>query len=115
MVRPDEINPEGTSALLPNVCWTCLGPIHLDDPPGVGLRARAARLAWEVRWADKFPQMIDCVVTTGARIADGRGIRLGADLGRGTTVMHDGFANYKAGTLGLATVAGRIRWMSQAG
>lgn len=108
LVRPNEINLEGIFGVLPNVCWTSLGPVHPDDLPKVRLRARSAGLALEVRSADKFPQMTEYVVPHGVRIADARRVRLGAYLGEGTTVMHEGFVNFNAGTLGSAMVEGRI-------
>lgn len=107
-VRPNEINLDSVFALLPNVCWTSLGPVHPDDLAAIRLRARAAGLSFEVRSVDKFPQMLDYVVPTGVRIADARRVRLGAYLGEGTTVMHEGFVNFNAGTLGAAMVEGRI-------
>jgi 2,3,4,5-tetrahydropyridine-2,6-dicarboxylate N-succinyltransferase len=108
VVRPNEINLEGIFTVLPNVCWTSLGPVHPDDLPGVRLRARAAGLAMEVRSVDKFPKMVDYVVPAGVRIADASRVRLGAYLGEGTTVMHEGFVNFNAGTMGSAMVEGRI-------
>jgi 2,3,4,5-tetrahydropyridine-2,6-dicarboxylate N-succinyltransferase len=108
LVRPNEINLEAIFTVLPNVCWTSLGPVHPDDLPAVRLRARAAGLALEVRSVDKFPQMTDYVVPSGVRIADASRVRLGAYLGEGTTVMHEGFVNFNAGTLGSAMVEGRI-------
>ncbi|MGH9030023.1 MAG: DapH/DapD/GlmU-related protein, partial [Acidimicrobiales bacterium] len=108
VVRPNEINLEGIFTVLPNVCWTSLGPVHPDDLPAVRLRAEAAGLALEVRSVDKFPKMVDYVVPAGVRIADGSRVRLGAYLSEGTTVMHEGFVNFNAGTLGAAMVEGRV-------
>ena len=108
MVRPNEINLEGIFHVLSNVCWTSLGPVHPDDLAGVRLRALAAGLALEVRSVDKFPKMVDYVVPVGVRIAEGSRVRLGAYLGEGTTVMHEGFVNFNAGNLGSAMIEGRI-------
>jgi 2,3,4,5-tetrahydropyridine-2-carboxylate N-succinyltransferase len=108
LVRPNEISLAGIFAVLPNVCWTNLGPVHPDDLPAVRLRARVAGVHLEVHAVDKFPKMTDYVCPSGVRIADARRVRLGAYLGEGTTVMHEGFVNFNAGTLGTAMVEGRI-------
>ncbi len=108
VVRPNEVNLEGIFTVLPNVCWTSLGPVHPDDLPAVRLRALTSGLTVEVRSVDKFPKMVDYVVPPGVRVADAHRVRLGAYLGEGTTVMHEGFVNFNAGTLGSAMVEGRI-------
>jgi 2,3,4,5-tetrahydropyridine-2-carboxylate N-succinyltransferase len=108
LVRPREVNLDGVFGVLPNVAWTSLGPVDpaaLDD---VRLRARAARHHLQVTSVDKFPRMTDYVVPTGVRIADADRVRLGAHLAAGTTVMHEGFVNFNAGTLGASMVEGRI-------
>ena len=108
VVRPNEMNLDGIFAVLPNVCWTSLGPVHPDDLPAVRLRTRAAGLGLEIQAIDKFPRMVNYVIPSGVRIADASRVRLGAYLGEGTTVMHEGFVNFNAGTLGSAMVEGRI-------
>ncbi|MCU1344169.1 MAG: dapD [Acidimicrobiia bacterium] len=108
LARPNEINLDGIFAVLPNVCWTSLGPIAIAEVGSVRLRARARGLHLEVRSVDKFPRMLDYVVPSGVRVADGDRVRLGAHLAEGTTVMHEGFVNYNAGTLGASMVEGRI-------
>ena len=94
--------------LLTNVAWTTLGPVLPAEAGAVRLRARAARLPFEITGVDKFPRMTDYVVPAGVRIADADRVRLGAHLAEGTTVMHEGFINYNAGTLGASMVEGRI-------
>jgi 2,3,4,5-tetrahydropyridine-2,6-dicarboxylate N-succinyltransferase len=108
LVRPNEINLDGLFAILPNVVWTSLGPVHPADLDEVRLRARSAGIVLVVDGVDKFPKMADYVVPSGVRIADARRVRLGAYLGEGTTVMHEGFVNFNAGTLGASMVEGRI-------
>ena len=108
LVRPNEISLEGLFAALPNICWTTLGPIHPDDLATVQLRSRASGPPLQVHSVDKFPRMVDYVVPSGVRIADASRVRLGAYLADGTTVMHEGFVNFNAGTLGPAMVEGRI-------
>ena len=94
--------------MLPNVVWTSLGPVPVDALAEVRLRARIAGEPLTVLGVDKFPRMVDYVVPTGVRIADADRVRLGAHLAEGTTVMHEGFCNYNAGTLGPSMVEGRI-------
>ena len=108
LVRPNEVNLEGLFPALPNVCWTTIGPVHPDDLTDVRLRCAAAGTPFQVQSIDKFPKMLDYVVPSGVRIADGIRVRLGAHLAEGTTVMHEGFVNFNAGTLGAAMVEGRI-------
>jgi len=108
LVRPNEINLEGIFGVLENVAWTNLGPVAVDKLTEVQLRARAAGANLQVLGVDKFPRMVDYVVPSGVRIADGNNVRLGAHLAEGTTVMHAGFVNFNAGTLGNAMVEGRI-------
>lgn len=108
LVAPRSINLEGIFGLLPNVAWTTLGPVAVDAVPEVRLRARAAGLALTVLSVDKFPRMVDYVIPSGVRIADADRVRLGAHLAEGTTVMHEGFCNFNAGTMGPSMVEGRI-------
>ncbi len=108
LVRPNELNLDDVFAVLPNVAWTSLGPIEPTELPAVRQRASAAGVALQVHAVDKFPCMTDYVVPSGVRIADGRRVRLGAHLAEGTTVMHEGFVNFNAGTLGACMVEGRI-------
>jgi 2,3,4,5-tetrahydropyridine-2-carboxylate N-succinyltransferase len=90
------------------VVWTDRGPCAVDDFERVRLAARAAGQHLQVFGLDKFPRMSDYVVPTGVRIADADRVRLGAHLGSGTVVMHEGYVNFNAGTLGNAMVEGRI-------
>jgi len=108
LVRPNSVNLDGIFKVLPNVCWTSLGPVAVSDVGAVRQRATARGIHLEVRSVDKFPPMLDYVVPSGVRVADGARVRLGAHLAEGTTVMHEGFVNFNAGTLGPAMVEGRI-------
>jgi len=108
VIRPHDANLEGIFGLLANVAWTSLGPVAAEDADTVRLRARAGGVRLEVYGVDKFPRMTDYVVPSGVRIADADRVRLGAHLAAGTTVMHEGFVNYNAGTLGSSMVEGRI-------
>ena len=108
LVRPHEANLDGIFALLTNVAWTSLGPVGADTVESARLRARMLGTRMEVYGVDKFPRMTDYVVPSGVRIADADRVRLGAYLSAGTTVMHEGFVNYNAGTLGASMVEGRI-------
>jgi 2,3,4,5-tetrahydropyridine-2-carboxylate N-succinyltransferase len=106
-VRPHEANLDGIFGLLPNVVWTNQGPCAV---PGFE-RTRARMLVRgpvAVSGVDKFPRMVDYVVPSGVRIADADRVRLGAHLAEGSTVMHEGFVNFNAGTLGSSMVEGRI-------
>ena len=107
-VRPHGLNLEGIFGLLNNVCWTSHGPIDPEHVEGLRLAYRASGTVLSVHSVDKFPRMTDYVVPGGVRIADADRVRLGAHLGEGTTVMHEGFCNFNAGTLGKAMVEGRI-------
>jgi 2,3,4,5-tetrahydropyridine-2-carboxylate N-succinyltransferase len=107
LVRPREINLDAIFAVLPNVVWTNHGPCAVDGFEWT--RAALRRLGpVQVLGVDKFPRMVDYVLPTGVRIADADRVRLGAHLAPGTTVMHEGFVNYNAGTLGSSMVEGRI-------
>ena len=104
---PHEVNVTGIFAALPNVVWTTAGPCAVDDFERTRLALRRHGTV-QVLGVDKFPRMVDYVVPTGVRIADADRVRLGAHLAAGTTVMHEGFVNYNAGTLGTSMVEGRI-------
>jgi 2,3,4,5-tetrahydropyridine-2-carboxylate N-succinyltransferase len=108
LVRPNSMNLDGIFKVLPNVCWTSLGPVAVSEIGAVRERALDRGIHLEVRSVDKFPSMLDYVVPSGVRVADGARVRLGAHLAEGTTVMHEGFVNFNAGTLGPAMVEGRI-------
>lgn len=108
LVRPNSMNLDGIFKVLPNVCWTSMGPVAVSEIGAVRQRALARRIHLDVRAVDKIPPMLDYVVPSGVRVADAARVRLGAHLAEGTTVMHEGFVNYNAGTLGPAMVEGRI-------
>jgi 2,3,4,5-tetrahydropyridine-2-carboxylate N-succinyltransferase len=108
LVRPHGLNLDGIFGVLPNVAWTSLGPVEIDQVPAARERARVNGVYLMVLGVDKFPRMVDYVVPSGVRIADADRVRLGAHLADGTTVMHEGFCNYNAGTLGSSMVEGRI-------
>lgn len=108
LVKPHGINLDGIFGLLPNVAWTNEGPIDLKELPERQLQARAQGRWLEVKSVDKFPQMTDYVVPGGVRIADTARVRLGAYVGEGTTIMHEGFVNFNAGTEGTSMIEGRI-------
>ncbi|WP_062211181.1 2,3,4,5-tetrahydropyridine-2,6-dicarboxylate N-succinyltransferase [Streptomyces sp. NBRC 109706] len=108
LVRPHGLSLEGIFALLANVAWTSIGPVPVDGVERARLAARAAGLSFSVSSVDKFPRMSDYVVPSGVRIGDADRVRLGAHLAAGTTVMHEGFCNFNAGTLGTSMVEGRI-------
>ncbi|MFN8047737.1 MAG: 2,3,4,5-tetrahydropyridine-2,6-dicarboxylate N-succinyltransferase [Ancrocorticia sp.] len=108
-LEPNSINLDGIFSVLENVAWTSLGPCFLDDFEDTRMRARAKTNApVRILSVDKFPRMVDYVIPSGVRIADGNNVRLGAYLSEGTTVMHAGFVNYNAGTLGRAMIEGRV-------
>lgn len=108
LVAPRTISTDGVFGLLTNVAWTSLGPIPLDRLSDVQVVARVRGHHVSVHGVDKFPRMLDYVVPSGVRIADADRVRLGAHLSSGTTVMHEGFVNFNAGTLGASMVEGRI-------
>ena len=107
LVEPHGLNLDGVFAALPNVVWTNYGPCRIEGFEEVRMRLRR-RGPVTVYGVDKFPRMVDYVVPTGVRIADADRVRLGAHLAPGTTVMHEGFVNFNAGTLGASMVEGRI-------
>lgn len=106
LARPNELNLDGIFGHLPNVAWTNAGPMHPDTLTAG--RAFLAREGIQVQSLDKFPRLLDYVTPPGVRIADASRVRLGAYLSPGTTVMHEGFVNFNAGTLGQSMVEGRI-------
>jgi 2,3,4,5-tetrahydropyridine-2,6-dicarboxylate N-succinyltransferase len=108
LMRPNSMNLDGIFTVLPNVCWTSLGPVAVHEIGAVRERALVRGNHVEVRSVDKFPPMLDYVVPSGVRVADAARVRLGAHLAEGTTVMHEGFVNFNAGTLGPSMVEGRI-------
>ncbi len=108
LVIPRSLSMDGVFATLANVAWTSLGPVPIDRLDAVRRRARLAGSPLTVHGVDKFPRMVDYVVPSGVRICDGDRVRLGAHLAAGTTVMHEGFVNFNAGTLGSSMVEGRI-------
>jgi 2,3,4,5-tetrahydropyridine-2-carboxylate N-succinyltransferase len=108
LIRPHDANLDGIFGLLTNVVWTSAGPCPVDGFEATRMRLRAAGRHPMVYGVDKFPRMVDYVLPAGVRIADGDRVRLGAHLAAGTTVMHEGFVNYNAGTLGTSMVEGRI-------
>jgi 2,3,4,5-tetrahydropyridine-2-carboxylate N-succinyltransferase len=109
LVQPRSINLDGVFGLLSNVAWTSAGPVLGTELDAVRGRLRVAGGGhFTVFGVDKFPRMVDYVVPAGVRIADADRVRLGAHLAEGTTVMHEGFVNYNAGTLGPSMVEGRI-------
>jgi 2,3,4,5-tetrahydropyridine-2-carboxylate N-succinyltransferase len=107
LVQPNGLNLEGIFGVLNNVVWTNHGPCAVDgfEQTRLALRRRGPV---EVYGIDKFPRMTDYVVPTGIRVADADRVRLGAHLAVGTTVMHEGFVNYNAGTLGASMIEGRV-------
>jgi 2,3,4,5-tetrahydropyridine-2-carboxylate N-succinyltransferase len=108
LVRPNAQNLKGIFGLLANVAWTSLGPVAVPRLEQTRLAARAEGLHLAVYGVDKFPRMTDYVAPSGVRIADADRVRLGAHLASGTTVMHEGFCNFNAGTLGTSMIEGRI-------
>jgi 2,3,4,5-tetrahydropyridine-2-carboxylate N-succinyltransferase len=107
LVRPHGLSLDGIFGKLANVVWTNFGPCSVADFEATRLRLRSRGLV-TVYGVDKFPRMVDYVLPTGVRIADADRVRLGAHLAEGTTVMHEGFVNFNAGTLGTSMVEGRI-------
>ncbi|MDE1230376.1 2,3,4,5-tetrahydropyridine-2,6-dicarboxylate N-succinyltransferase [Vibrio aestuarianus] len=108
LVQPHGTVLDGIFGLLHNIAWTNEGPIDLPELADRQIEARLAGRALTVDCVDKFPKMVDYVVPTGIRIADTSRVRLGAHVGEGTTVMHEGFINFNAGTTGVSMVEGRI-------
>ncbi len=108
LVKPHTISLDGIFGLLTNVVWTSAGPCAVDGFEATRMRLRHAFGHVSVYGVDKFPRMTDYVLPAGVRIADADRVRLGAHLAEGTTVMHEGFVNFNAGTLGTSMVEGRI-------
>ncbi|WP_300433341.1 2,3,4,5-tetrahydropyridine-2,6-dicarboxylate N-succinyltransferase [uncultured Thalassolituus sp.] len=108
LVKPHGVNLAGIFGLLPNVAWTNQGAIDLNELADAQLQARLNGELLSVNSVDKFPRMTDYVVPSGVRIAHTARVRLGAHIGEGTTIMHEGFVNFNAGTLGVSMVEGRI-------
>ncbi|WP_428239925.1 2,3,4,5-tetrahydropyridine-2,6-dicarboxylate N-succinyltransferase [Gynuella sp.] len=108
LVKPHGTNLDGIFGLLHNIAWTNLGAIDLPELPEWQIQTRLRGQVLQVFSIDKFPKMTDYVVPTGVRIADTARVRLGAHLGEGTTIMHEGFVNFNAGTTGVSMVEGRI-------
>ena len=108
LAAPNSLNLDGVFGLLNTVAWTDAGPVAVADLSDVALARRSGGCALNVKALDKFPPMLDYVVPRGVRIADATRVRLGAHLAAGTTVMHEGFCNFNAGTLGTSMVEGRI-------
>jgi 2,3,4,5-tetrahydropyridine-2-carboxylate N-succinyltransferase len=108
LVKPHGLNLDGLFGLLTNVAWTSAGPCSLVDFEVTRAKLRAHYGHITVHSVDKFPRMVDYVIPDGVRIADADRVRLGAYLAAGTTIMHEGFVNFNAGTLGKSMVEGRI-------
>lgn len=108
LVKPHAVALDGIFGLLNNVVWTNFGPCAVEDFESTRARLKAAYGHVTVLSVDKFPRMVDYVIPSGVRIADADRVRLGAYLASGTTVMHEGFVNFNAGTLGTSMVEGRI-------
>ena len=108
LVKPNETNLDGIFGILQNVVWTSEGPFSIVDFKKAQLEARKANRHILVHSIDKFPRMTDYVTLSDVRIADANRVRLGAYLGSGTTIMHEGFVNFNAGSLGEAMIEGRI-------
>ena len=108
LVKPHGLALDGIFGILSNVVWTSVGPCAVEGFEITRARLKAAHGHVSVYGVDKFPRMVDYVVPSGVRIADADRVRLGAHLASGTTVMHEGFVNFNAGTLGTSMVEGRI-------
>jgi 2,3,4,5-tetrahydropyridine-2-carboxylate N-succinyltransferase len=108
LIKPHDINLNGLFGALPNVAWTNQGAIDLEELPQAQLNARLAGELLTVDCVDKFPKMTNYVVPSGVRIAHTARVRLGAYIGEGTTIMHEGFVNFNAGTDGPGMIEGRI-------
>ncbi|NRB56496.1 MAG: tetrahydrodipicolinate N-succinyltransferase N-terminal domain-containing protein, partial [Salinicola sp.] len=108
LIKPHGVKLDGMFGLLKNIAWTNEGAIDVEELPARRLKARLAGRPLSVDCVDKFPKMTDYVVPKGVRIGDTARVRLGAHLGEGTTVMHEGFCNFNAGTEGPGMVEGRI-------
>ena len=107
-VLPNSVNLDGLFNALPNVAWTNKGPISIDEIDEELLNSKQSKGNLFIRSLDKFPQLVDYIIPKNVRIADASRVRLGAYLSPGTTIMHEGFVNFNAGTLGTAMIEGRI-------
>ena len=107
-VKPNSINLDGLFSSLPNIAWTNQGPVSLDEIDEKLLESKNSSNNLYIRSLDKFPCLTDYIIPKNVRIADASRVRLGAYLSSGTTVMHEGFVNFNAGTLGKAMIEGRI-------
>ena len=107
-VLPNSINLDGLFSSLPNVAWTNQGPISINEIDNKLLESKANANNLYIRSLDKFPCLTDYIIPKNVRIADTSRVRLGAYLSSGTTIMHEGFVNFNAGTLGSAMIEGRI-------
>ena len=107
-VLPNSINLDGLFNALPNVAWTNKGPISIDEIDQELLNSKQNKNNLFIKSLDKFPQLVDYIIPKNVRIADASRVRLGAYLSPGTTIMHEGFVNFNAGTLGTAMIEGRI-------
>ena len=107
-VKPNSINLDGLFSSLPNIAWTNQGPVSLDEIDEKLLESKNSSDNLYIRSLDKFPCLTDYIIPKNVRIADASRVRLGAYLSSGTTIMHEGFVNFNAGTLGKAMIEGRI-------
>ncbi|MDA9174248.1 2,3,4,5-tetrahydropyridine-2,6-carboxylate N-succinyltransferase, partial [Gammaproteobacteria bacterium] len=107
-VKPNSINLDGLFGSLPNIAWTNQGPVSLDEIDEKLLESKNSSNNLYIRSLDKFPCLTDYIIPKNVRIADASRVRLGAYLSSGTTVLHEGFVNFNAGTLGKAMIEGRI-------
>jgi 2,3,4,5-tetrahydropyridine-2,6-dicarboxylate N-succinyltransferase len=108
LCAPHSLNLQGAFGILRNIAWTNQGAIAIEELGSRQLQARAQGQTLDVMSVDKFPKMVNYIVPSGVRIADTARVRLGAYVGEGTTVMHEGFINFNAGTIGSAMIEGRI-------
>ena len=108
VIKPHGANVDGIFGILNNVVWTSVGPCPVENFEIIRANLKQKHGAITVLAVDKFPRMVDYVIPSGVRIADADRVRLGAHLASGTTVMHEGFVNFNAGTLGTSMVEGRI-------
>ena len=108
LVLPNSINLDGLFSNLPNIVWTNQGPISIEEIENKLNESKINKNDLYIRSIDKFPRLTDYIIPKNVRIADARRVRLGAYLSEGTTIMHEGFVNFNAGTLGPAMIEGRI-------
>jgi len=108
VIKPHGANVEGIFGILNNVVWTTVGPCPVENFEITRAKLKQKYGSVTILAVDKFPRMVDYVIPSGVRVADADRVRLGAHLSSGTTVMHEGFVNFNAGTLGTSMVEGRI-------